>query len=177
LTPVKSKRMRPSCMSYIQLTHPANLRLLGITILTAFGNHNKTTDPFIKPLHFSLKTPLVRIFSSAIFKTSLFFYQRDKTMDKIKQLWLIYIELKTSAENRDIKEERKYDSSVSSTTLGWTTGFRFPAGAVNFSLRHRVQTDSGPFHPAYLMGTGGSFPGNKAAGAWSWPLTCIYRQR
>jgi len=23
------------------------------------------------------------------------------------------------------------------------------------------------------MGTSGSFPGNKAAGAWSWPLTSI----
>jgi hypothetical protein len=44
---------------------------------------------------------------------------------------------------------------------------RFPAGAGNFSLHHRA-------HPAsYPMGTRGSFPGGKAAGAWSWPLTCI----
>jgi hypothetical protein len=29
-------------------------------------------------------------------------------------------------------------------------------------------------HPAsYPMGTGGYFPGGKAAGAWSWPLTSI----
>jgi hypothetical protein len=41
---------------------------------------------------------------------------------------------------------------------------RFPAGAGDFSLHHRVQNSSGP-HPAYLMGTGGSFPGSKAAGA------------
>jgi hypothetical protein len=30
-------------------------------------------------------------------------------------------------------------------------------------------------HPpiSHPMGTGGSFPGGKAAGAWSWPLNCI----
>jgi hypothetical protein len=39
---------------------------------------------------------------------------------------------------------------------------RFPAG--NFSVRHRVQNGSGA-HPAYLMGTRGSFPGGKAAEA------------
>jgi hypothetical protein len=37
---------------------------------------------------------------------------------------------------------------------------RFPAGAGNFSLR-RIQNGSG----AYPMGTRGSFPGGKAAGA------------
>jgi hypothetical protein len=42
---------------------------------------------------------------------------------------------------------------------------RFPAGGENFSLHHRVQIGSG-IHPAsYSMGTGGSFPGGKAAGA------------
>jgi hypothetical protein len=40
---------------------------------------------------------------------------------------------------------------------------RFPAGAGNFSLHHRVQTGSGA-HPAfYPIGTRGSFPGSKAA--------------
>jgi hypothetical protein len=44
-------------------------------------------------------------------------------------------------------------------------------GAGNFSPHHRVQTGSDA-HPAfYPMGTGGSFPGGKAAWAWSWPLT------
>jgi hypothetical protein len=47
---------------------------------------------------------------------------------------------------------------------------RFQAGAGNFSLHHRVQNGSGA-HPAYPMGTGGSFPGGKAAGTWSLPLT------
>jgi hypothetical protein len=42
---------------------------------------------------------------------------------------------------------------------------RFPAGARNFSLHHRVQNGSGA-HPAYHpMGTRGSFPAGKAAGA------------
>jgi hypothetical protein len=42
---------------------------------------------------------------------------------------------------------------------------RFPAGDGNFSLHH---------HPAsYPMGTRGSFPGGKAARAWSWPLISI----
>jgi hypothetical protein len=47
---------------------------------------------------------------------------------------------------------------------------RFPTGAGNFSLHHRVQ-DGFEAHPAsYLTGTTGSFPGGKATGAWSWPL-------
>jgi hypothetical protein len=42
---------------------------------------------------------------------------------------------------------------------------RFPAGAGNFSLHHRVQNGS-VAHPApYPMGARGSFPGGKAAGA------------
>jgi hypothetical protein len=44
-------------------------------------------------------------------------------------------------------------------------GIRMPAEAGNFSLRHRVQTASGAHLPSYSMGTGGSFPGGKAAGA------------
>jgi hypothetical protein len=58
------------------------------------------------------------------------------------------------------------DSSVGIAT-GWTTGVRFPAGARDFSLLHRVQTGSGAHPASYTIGTGGSFPGDKAAGAWS----------
>jgi hypothetical protein len=47
----------------------------------------------------------------------------------------------------------------------WMVGVRFPAGAGNFSLRHRVQTGSGAHPTSYRMGTGGSFPGGKAAEA------------
>jgi hypothetical protein len=42
---------------------------------------------------------------------------------------------------------------------------RFLAGAVNFSLHHRVQNGSGAHPASYPMGTRGSFPGGKAAGA------------
>jgi hypothetical protein len=60
------------------------------------------------------------------------------------------------------------DSSVSITTRlrdGQSGGsrFRFTAGAGNFSLRHRVQNDSGAHPASYPMGTTVSFPGGKAA--------------
>jgi hypothetical protein len=48
---------------------------------------------------------------------------------------------------------------------------RFPAGAGNFSLHLLVQNGSGAHPASYPMGTRGSFPGGKVAGAWSWPLT------
>jgi hypothetical protein len=41
---------------------------------------------------------------------------------------------------------------------------RFPAGAGNFSLHHRVQNGSGAHPASYAMGTRGSFPGDKGAG-------------
>jgi len=40
----------------------------------------------------------------------------------------------------------------------------------NFSLYHRVQNGSVANSASYSIGTGSSFPGSKAAGAWSWPL-------
>jgi hypothetical protein len=46
----------------------------------------------------------------------------------------------------------------------------FSVGAGNFSLRHRVQTNSGSHPASYPKGIGGSFRGGKAAGAWSWQL-------
>jgi hypothetical protein len=45
------------------------------------------------------------------------------------------------------------------------SGVRFPAGAGNFSLHHRVQNSSGSHTISYPMGTRGYFPGGKAAGA------------
>jgi hypothetical protein len=55
---------------------------------------------------------------------------------------------------------------------GWSE-VRVPAGAGNFSLHYRVQTGSGAHSASYRVGTRGSFPGSKVAGAWSWPLTSI----
>jgi hypothetical protein len=42
---------------------------------------------------------------------------------------------------------------------------RFPAGAANFSLHHRVQDGCGAHPVSYPMDTRGSFPRVKAAGA------------
>jgi hypothetical protein len=42
---------------------------------------------------------------------------------------------------------------------------RFPAGAGNFSLHHRVQNGSEAHPASYPMGTRGSFPGGKVVGA------------
>jgi len=57
---------------------------------------------------------------------------------------------------------------------GWRSGVRVPAGVGNFSLHYRcVHTGSGPHPSSYPMGTSDPFPGGKAAGAWSWPLTSI----
>jgi hypothetical protein len=50
---------------------------------------------------------------------------------------------------------------------------RFPSGAGNFSLHHRVQIGSGA-HPASCpMDNRDFFPGGKAAGACSLPFTSI----
>jgi hypothetical protein len=44
---------------------------------------------------------------------------------------------------------------------------RFPAGVGNISFQHRVQNGSGAHPASYPVGSRGSFPGDKAAGAWS----------
>jgi hypothetical protein len=64
---------------------------------------------------------------------------------------------------------RSRDSSVG-IALGYGLNdrgsrVRFPAGAGNFSLHHRVQNGSGAHPASYPMGTRGSLPGDKAAGA------------
>jgi hypothetical protein len=45
-----------------------------------------------------------------------------------------------------------------------TSRVRFPAGAGNFSLHHRLQNGSGAHSASYPMGTRGSYPGGKADG-------------
>jgi hypothetical protein len=42
---------------------------------------------------------------------------------------------------------------------------RFPAGAGNFSIHHRVQNGSGAHPASYPMGTRGFLPESKAVGA------------
>jgi hypothetical protein len=61
------------------------------------------------------------------------------------------------------------DSSVS-IALGYglddrDSRVRFPAGAGNFSLHHRVQNGSDAHPASYPMGNRGSFPGGRAAEA------------
>jgi hypothetical protein len=47
----------------------------------------------------------------------------------------------------------------------WGGGVQVPTGAGNFFLHHRVQTASGDHPASYPVGTRGSFPEGKAAGA------------
>jgi hypothetical protein len=54
---------------------------------------------------------------------------------------------------------------------GWL-GFRVPAEAGNFP-HHRVRTGYEALPAYYPMGIRGSFPGGKAAWAWSWRPTFI----
>jgi hypothetical protein len=70
---------------------------------------------------------------------------------------------------------KSHDSSVG-IALGYRlddrgSRVRFPPGTGNFSLHHRVQNGSEDHSASYPMGTRGSFPVSKAAGAWRWPLT------
>jgi hypothetical protein len=51
---------------------------------------------------------------------------------------------------------------------------RVPVGTRNFSLNHCVQTGSGAHPASYPIGTRGSIPGGKEAGAWSLPLTSVW---
>jgi hypothetical protein len=66
---------------------------------------------------------------------------------------------------------RSRDSSVGIAT-GWAVRVQLLAGQ-DSSLLHSVQTGSKAYPASYSMGVGGFFPGGKAAGAWSWPLTSI----
>jgi hypothetical protein len=64
--------------------------------------------------------------------------------------------------------------SVLQLATGWTTEgseFRVPVWSKLCSLLHVVQTGSGVHPTSYPISIGDSFPGGKAAGAWSWPLT------
>jgi hypothetical protein len=53
-------------------------------------------------------------------------------------------------------------------------GFSSRQGRVSFSIGHSIQTGSVAHPASYPMNTGGSFPGGKVTGSWSWPLTTIW---
>jgi hypothetical protein len=66
-----------------------------------------------------------------------------------------------------ISVEQSHDSSVG-IALGYglddrDSRIRFPVGAGNFSLHHRVQNGSGAHPASYPIGTRDFFPGSKAA--------------
>jgi hypothetical protein len=70
---------------------------------------------------------------------------------------------------KDMLNFNSRDSSVG-IALGyglddWGCKVRFPVGAGNFSVHHRVQNGSGAHPASYPKGTRGSFPGGKAAEA------------
>jgi hypothetical protein len=58
--------------------------------------------------------------------------------------------------------------SFTRTEVG--TGVWFQAGVERefFCISPHVQTSSGDHTASYQLGTGGAFPGGKAAGTWSW---------
>jgi hypothetical protein len=69
---------------------------------------------------------------------------------------------------------RLHYSQSRDSSVGITPGYglddrgfrvRFPAGAGNFSLHHRVQNGSGAHPASYPMGTRGSSSGGEVAGA------------
>jgi hypothetical protein len=64
---------------------------------------------------------------------------------------------------KSLSRVRSRDSSVGRAT-GWMAWVRFTA-VQDFPLLHSVQTGSGAHLASYPMGTRGSFPGGKAAGA------------
>jgi hypothetical protein len=69
--------------------------------------------------------------------------------------------------------ETRYTWSRDSA-VGIPTGYRLDkrgAGARVPVWLWIFSSPSCPDPPSYPMGTGGSFPGDKAAGTWSWPLT------
>jgi hypothetical protein len=70
--------------------------------------------------------------------------------------------------------EYNISMDISDSSVGLALGYglddrcskvRFPVGAGNFSLHHRVQNGSGAHPASYSMGSRGSFPGRKAPGA------------
>jgi hypothetical protein len=65
----------------------------------------------------------------------------------------------------DLLQKRTIQNKLISIHTGWMAGVRFPARARDFYFLHRFQIESAAHPASYSVGTGGSFPGGKAAGA------------
>jgi hypothetical protein len=90
-------------------------------------------------------------------------------LSEVKVMLSLYL-IKYHAKKTHDGVEVQFYTLISATALGYGLGdrgsrVRFPAGVGNFSLHHRVQNGSGAHPASYTMGTRGSFPGGKAAGA------------
>jgi hypothetical protein len=57
---------------------------------------------------------------------------------------------------------------------GWEVGVRVPLGSRIFSSSCRLDLFWGSIQPPTHWVPGGSFPGRKTTGAWSWPFTSSY---
>jgi hypothetical protein len=115
-------------------------------------------------------------FQAVCFRKSVELYRSGEQIHKkfalkgqksYSKLSLLHCLKKTFSHSFAVKESS--DSSVG-MALGCGlddrgSRFRFPAGAGNFSLHHRVQNGFGTHPASYPMGTGGSFCGDKATGA------------
>jgi hypothetical protein len=95
-----------------------------------------------------------------------------KTSEIIEGMTVRYIDRCTSQSKVYEQADRFKESLDSSAGIALGYGLddqgsrvRFPAGAGNFSLHHRVQNGCGAHRASYPMGTRGFFPGGKAAGA------------
>jgi hypothetical protein len=119
----------------------------------------------IKP-RMSKSLPLIQVSDSALFLcftdsfhlTTLFFFSTLPSLIHTHSALLLVIHILPS-----------YTRSVG-ISAGLRTGdrdsrVRFPVGAGNFSLHHRVQNGSGTHPASYPMGNRGPLSGGKAAGA------------
>jgi hypothetical protein len=151
-----------------------------LKIIISYGVGLKSPVPQLDVKYHHCSAALLYKRTLATTKVFFFFFFKEET------LWHVTNSRKFSLQSRfrssyisvthwNVNESR--DSSVGITIAyglnNRMIGVRFVVGAGNFFFQHRVQTGSGA-HPAfYPMSTEGSFPGGKAAGVWSWPLTSI----
>jgi hypothetical protein len=75
-----------------------------------------------------------------------------------------------SVPDRTILAQLSVDTSVGYGLGGWSS---IPGMSKKYSVLLSVPTGSGTHPVSHQVGAGSSLPGNRALGAWSWPLTTI----
>jgi hypothetical protein len=102
----------------------------------------------------------------------------------IKEMWYLWRQLPSCTSEQVLEPETfpiSFDVTLGAGITQWYSAelwarwsrVRVLAGAGDFSLHHRVETGPGAQPASYPVGTRRAFPGAKATGAWSWPLTSI----